>query len=173
MLYLIFLLSLVNALPILPRLYQPSSGQFSLIAHHQGAQFQYHLVKYDDDDLKLNADEEAFFGRIKANNGYVLNIPGATNGTDEQPSPVNVLVDESNKLTIAPTPVEGLTGFGIEDSLLTYQNVSTFVACPDENFRGEYSIYWNTDCPNQAQGYSIELLVQSDATVNYNPDTNQ
>ncbi|CUM67587.1 uncharacterized protein PRCAT00005287001 [Priceomyces carsonii] len=169
----------VAAHPVSKRLYQPTSPMFSLIAEHDGAVFQAHLVKFDGTDLKLVADEAAFFGRIKANNGYVLNIPSADNSTNSTnsgvpPSTTNVLIDDHDKLT---TTVGAATEhFGIEKSLLTYKNSTSFVACGDQSYRGEYSVYFkpgsNFTCPFNSTGYDINLRVQVDATVNYNPNVN-
>lgn len=160
------------------RLFAPTSPVFSLIAHHKGAVFQYHLVKYDDDQLLLNADETAFFGRIKAQNGYVLNIPDYTNSTSNStsqvpPSATNIEVDDHNQLVIAKRPIDGSPHFGISDSKLTFHNSSSFLACPDLSYRSEYRIYWNIpDCPNNSTGYDIDLIVQIDGHINYDESTN-
>lgn len=172
----------VCALTLPKRFYQPTSPMFSMIALHNGSVFQYNLVKYDGTDLLLHADDKAFFGRIKANNGYVLNIPGAsgssnnTNSTTVPPSNVNVRVDKHNKLTTTTATNKSSTHFGVRKSLLTYKNSTNFKACPLRTYRGEYEIYTNhhnnTRCPFNATGYDISLLVQIDATLNYDSSTN-
>lgn len=173
----------VCALALPKRFYQPTSPMFSMIALHNGSVFQYNLVKYDGTDLLLHADDKAFFGRIKANNGYVLNIPGATGNSNNTnstssvpPSNVNVRVDKNNKLTTTTRANQSTTHFGVRRSLLTYKNSTHFKACPLTNYRGEYEIYANnlnkTRCPRNATGYDISLLVQIDATLNYDSSTN-
>lgn len=173
---LLFLLLLTSAQPLWRRFFQPSSPMFSVIAHHKGAVFQYHLLKTDGHDLLLNADETAAFGRIRATQGYILNLPG-TNSLQPVPENKNVHVDpETYKLSVVDNLVNATQGFGIEHQKLTFRNSSGFLACPDDGYRGEYHLYWGnynfTSCPNNAQGYDVELLVQVDATVNYNPQTN-
>jgi hypothetical protein len=195
-------LNFVAAYPVEKRFYQPSSPVFSLIAHHQGAVFQYHLVKFDGHDLTLADDVLAFFGRIKANNGYVLNIPkgvnydlnsniasnyiNATNYTNATsytnatnstilPSPQNVYIDKNNKLTTTKNNTS-TEHFGISHSLLTYKNSTKFLACPTFSYRRNYDVYFNDGakkCPRNATGYDITLMVQVDATVNYTPETNK
>lgn len=164
--------------PISEALYQPSSAMFSLIALHNGAQFQSNLVKFDGSELKLVADDKAFFGRIKANNGYVLNIPspGQGNTTTLQPSNTNVKVDNDYRMTTTTVGGDASEDFGLENSLLIYQGSNQFLACPDDNYRGEYSVYFNHDnntaCPFDAIGYNITLLAQMDSTINYSNETN-
>ncbi|KAK6459449.1 uncharacterized protein RJT20DRAFT_16367 [Scheffersomyces xylosifermentans] len=162
------------AIPLSKRIYQPTSPIFSLIATHNGSQFQANLVKFDGVDLKLRADAPAFFGRIKGNEGYVLNIPEAT---DPKPSSVGVIVDENLRLTSNINSKEEASGyFGINESLLTFQNSSTFLACPSGGYRGEYDIYFfngTNVCPEFGPGFNVTLLVQVSATVNYNPSTNK
>lgn len=179
--YLCVLLSAVSALPINKRLYKPSSPVFSVIAHHEGAVFQYHLLKWDGHDLVLNTDEAAFFGRIKANNDYILNLPGSNksaNATQIEPKTTNVYINpETYQLSTTESPVNATSGFGISHQKLTYKNSTEFLACPANSFRGEYYVYWGnnnkTECPSQDRGYPIELIVQSDDAINYNPETNK
>lgn len=179
--YLLVLLTAVSALPINKRLYKPSSPVFSIIAHHESAVFQYYLLKWDGQDLVLNTDEAAFFGRIKANNDYVLNLPGsekADNATQIAPKTTNVYVNPKTfQLSTTEAPVNASTGFGITDQKLTYQNSTGFLACPANTYRGEYYVHWGnhnkTECPNQDRGYAVELIVQSDDAINYNPETNK
>lgn len=162
------------------RFYQPTSPVFSLIAHHEGAVFQYNLVKFDGTDLLLNADETAFFGRIRASTGYVLNIPYGTNSSRNVsiPSLINVHVDPKTGL-LGSTKIANasLTHFGISHSLLSYKNSTSFLACPDMSYRGQYRVYWKgqniTSCPRNVTGYDINLLVQIDATINYDTQTNR
>lgn len=162
------------------RLYRPSSPVFSLIAHHEGAVFQYHLLKYNGKELLLNADEQAFFGRVRASEGYVLNLPGSVksgNATQLIANTTNVHVDpKTYQLTIAPNAANATHGFGISKQKLTFRNSTEFLACPSNSYRGEYRVYWGnhnkTACPNKARGYNIELIVQTDAAINYNPSTN-
>lgn len=177
------LLSAVLALPIDKRLYQPSSPVFSVIAHHEGAVFQYHLLKFDGQDLVLNTDEKAFFGRVQGSHNYTLNLPGSEKGdnaTQTAPDTINVVVDpKSQRLTTTKLPINATTGFGIEHQKLTYKNESAFLACPSPGYRGEYYVYFGnhnkTECPPESfsRGYTVELIVESDSTVNYNPDTNK
>lgn len=179
--YFVFLISAVSALPISKRLYRPSSPMFSVIAHHEGAVFQYHLLKWDGKDLVLNADEAAFFGRIKADNDYILNLPGSNksaNGTQISPHTTSVFVNSTTyQLTTTSSQLNASTGFGIDHQKLTYKNSTGFLACPSNSYRGQYSVHWGnhnkTECPNKARGYSIELIVQTDSTINYNPLTNK
>ncbi|KAM3124406.1 hypothetical protein CJJ07_002060 [Candidozyma auris] len=178
--FFFFVLS-VTALPINKRLYKPSSPVFSVIAHHEGAVFQYHLLKWDGEDLVLNADEKAFFGRIKASNNYILNLPGSNksaNATQIEPKTTSVIVDpDTFQLSTTKSAVNASSGFGIDHQKLTYKNSSQFLACPANTYRGEYYVHWGnhnrTECPNQARGYQIELIVQSDDAINYNPETNK
>lgn len=176
-------ISVVSGMPIFKRLYQPSSPVFSVIAHHEGAVFQYHLLKWDGEDLVLNADEKAFFGRVQAQNDYILNLPGSKksdNATQSIPHTTSVVVDpETFKLSTTESPVNASHGFGIEKQKLTYQNSTGFLACPSPGYRGEYYVYFGnnnkTECPPESfsKGYPIELIVESDSTVNYNPKTNK
>lgn len=179
------LLCTVQAAPISKRFYRPSSEVFSVIAHHEGAVFQYNLLKWDGEDLVLNADEQAFFGRVRASQGYVLNLPitsslsNSTKNKTAQTSAesVNVHVDPvSYKLSTTKLALNSTHGFGISQQKLTYKNSTEFLACPEYGFRGEYLVYWGnhnkTVCPNKAQGYQIELIVQTDAYVDYNPTSN-
>ncbi|CAK7893651.1 hypothetical protein CAAN1_08S00496 [[Candida] anglica] len=177
----LFLSATALAAP-LKRFYQPSSPVFSLIAVHNGAQFQYNLVKFDGHELLLGADDKAFFGRIRANGGYILNIPKANasaNATDS-PSSDSVYVDKFNRLVSTSAPSNASQHFGIEKSLLSYQNSTKFLACPEVGYRGEYGVYFQGEnknstsiCPRNSTGYEITLLVQVDATVNYTPETNK
>lgn len=174
------LMSTISAFPLWKRLYRPSSSVFSIIAHHQGKVFQYHLLKWDGTDLVLDADEQAFFGRVRASEGYILNLPGSnkTNGaTQATAATTNVYVHpQTFKLSTTQAALNSSTGFGIHSQKLTYNNSPAFLACPGNSYRGEYYVYWGnhnrTICPNNARGYTIELIVQTDATINYNPETN-
>lgn len=176
----IVLISTILAVPITKRLYRPSSPVFSIIAHHEGAVFQYHLLKWDGKDLVLNADEQAFFGRVRASEGYILNLPGSNhsaNATQSVARTTNVHVDPKTfKLTTTNSSLNSTHGFGIDKQKLTYKNSSAFLACPGNSYRGEYYLYWGnhnkTTCPNKARGYTVDLIVQTDATVNYTPETN-
>lgn len=167
------------AVPV-KRLYRPSSAVFSVIAHHEGAVFQYNLLKYNGKELVLNADEKAFFGRVRASQGYVLNLPGSDksdNSTQQVANNTNVHVDpKTYQLTTTIGSRNATHGFGITNQKLTYRNSTGFLACPDNSYRGEYLVYWGnnnrTACPNKARGYNIELIVETDATINYNPSTN-
>lgn len=167
------------AVPV-KRLYRPSSAVFSVIAHHEGAVFQYNLLKYNGKELVLNADEKAFFGRVRASEGYVLNLPGSVksnNTTQLLSNNTNVHIDaKTYQLTTTESASNATHGFGIVDQKLTYSNSSGFLACPSNSYRGEYLVYWGnnnkTSCPNKARGYTIELIVETDATINYNPSTN-
>ncbi|QBM87169.1 hypothetical protein METSCH_B03680 [Metschnikowia aff. pulcherrima] len=178
---LFLLLSTAYAVPIYKRLYRPSSEVFSVIAHHEGGVFQYHLLMWDGEDLLLNADTKAFFGRVRASQGYILNLPingTLMNGTQEAAGTANVHVDPlTYKLTTTPNANNATHGFGIHDSKLTYQNSSSFLACPDLSYQGQYHVYWGnnnqTQCPFGARGYTVDLLVQIDAYTNYNPSSNQ
>ncbi|QEL58168.1 hypothetical protein SBP28_000176 [Candidozyma auris] len=160
--FFFFVLS-VTALPINKRLYKPSSPVFSVIAHHEGAVFQYHLLK------------------IKASNNYILNLPGSNksaNATQIEPKTTSVIVDpDTFQLSTTKSAVNASSGFGIDHQKLTYKNSSQFLACPANTYRGEYYVHWGnhnrTECPNQARGYQIELIVQSDDAINYNPETNK
>lgn len=177
--FLVFL-STINAFPLWKRLYRPSSPVFSIIAHHEGKVFQYHLLKWDGKDLVLNADEQAFFGRVRASEGYILNLPGSNKtagSTQTSPASTNVYVDPKTfKLSTTEKALNSSTGFGIQSQKLSYQNSTLFLACPGNTYRGEYYVYWGnnnqTVCPNMARGYTIDLIVQTDATINYNPETN-
>lgn len=182
--FALFIATLIDSAPVLQkRIFLPSSPVFSLIAHHKGAVFQYNLVKYDDDQLLLNADETAFFGRIKAHNGYVLNIPDFSNSTYNStvnsttkvppPSTTNIEVNKNHQLVIAKEAKDGSPHFGITNSKLTYHNSSSFLACPDHSYRSEYQIYWDLPrCPNNSSGYDIDLLVQINGHINYDEYTN-
>lgn len=177
---LLAIFAVVQAVPITKRLYRPSSQVFSVIAHHEGAVFQYNLLKWNGEDLVLNADEQAFFGRVRASEGYVLNLPGSLktdNATQGTANTTNVHVDpETYKLTTTNSAANSTHGFGITAQKLTYKNSTGFLACPDRSYRGEYSVYWgnnnSTRCPYNATGYNVELIVETDAYVNYNPSTN-
>lgn len=146
----LFLATFLEALPIdkSKRLYQPTSPIFTLIAQHKGEDFKYKLVKFDGKDLILNADESLFFGRIRANGGYTLNIPFGNNTSNytnppgvqnasnvssgnglQPPLSSSVFIDGANKLTVASNRSASF-GFGISNSLLTYQNSTSFLACP-------------------------------------------
>lgn len=176
---LILLLTTVLALPLSKRIYRPSSAVFSVIAHHKGAVFQYHLLKYDGKDLVLNADEKAFFGRVRASQGYILNLPvDITNGTQALAATTNVYVNPTTyKLSTTNSSSNSTTGFGIDRQKLTFNDSTGFLACPDLTYRGEYHVYWGnhnqTECPNKSRGYDIELIVQTDASISYNPSTNK
>lgn len=178
---LILLSSAVLALPMSKRIYKPSSGVFSVIAHHEGAVFQYHLLKYDGLDLVLNADELAFFGRVRASEGYILNLPGSDkteNSTQEVAYTTNVYVNPNTyKLSTTNSSSNSTHGFGIDSQKLSYKNSTAFLACPDQTYRGEYHVYWannnKTVCPYKARGYDIELIVQMDTSIDYNPTTNK
>ncbi|KAK6205205.1 uncharacterized protein RJT21DRAFT_80543 [Scheffersomyces amazonensis] len=171
-------LSLVISAPI-PVPSQPTSPIFSMIAFHDGAQFRYNLVYFDGVDLKLRSDTNAFFGRINGAENWALNMP-ISSTENEQPVNINVVVDEDGKLTSTNnTDVEASSGFAITNSLLTFENSSSFVACSDEGYLGEYGIYIadanetsECSCPNNITGYEIVLKVQLDSTVNYNPQSN-
>ncbi|SGZ57155.1 CIC11C00000005236 [Sungouiella intermedia] len=177
---LLIFVSTINAFPLWKRLYRPSSPVFSVIAHHEGKVFQYHLLKWDGTDLVLNTDEQAFFGRVRASEGYILNLPGSNktaNSTQGLADTTNVYVDpKTYKLSTTKSPLNSTTGFGIDAQKLTYKNSTEFLACPGNSYRGEYYVYWGnnnkTVCPNDARGYTIDLIVQTDATINYNPETN-
>lgn len=167
------------AVPV-KRLYRPSSAVFSVIAHHEGAVFQYNLLKYNGKELVLNADEKAFFGRVRASEGYVLNLPGSVksdNGTQLIANTTNVHVNPTTyQLTTTSGANNATHGFGITNQKLTFRNSTGFLACPENSYRGEYLVFWGnnnqTVCPNKARGYTIELIVETDATINYNPSTN-
>lgn len=178
--YFLVLVSTITAFPISKRLYRPSSPVFSIIAHHEGAVFQYHLLKWDGEDLLLNADEEAFFGRVRASLGYILNLPGSNHSAGANQliaNTVNVHVDpRTNKLTTTNSSANSTHGFGITEQKLTYKNSTEFLACPGRSYRGEYYLYWGnhnkTVCPFKSRGYTVELIVQMDSTINYSPETN-
>lgn len=163
------LMSTISAFPLWKRLYRPSSPVFSIIAHPQGKVFQYHLLKWDGTDLVLNTDEEAFFGRVRASEGYILNFPGSskTNGaTQATGATTNVYVHpQTFKLSTTQAALNSSTGFGIHSQKLTYQNSTAFLACPGNSYREEYYVYWGnhnkTICPNNARGYTIDLIVQT------------
>lgn len=167
-------------LPLFKRLYSPNSPVFSVIAHHEGAVFQYNLLKWDGKDLVLNADEQAFFGRVRASEGYILNLPGSnktTNGTQDIANTVNVHVDpKTNKLSTTRNAQNSTQGFGIVQQKLSYKNSTEFLACPDGSYRDVYHVYWanggNTTCPGRANGFTIDLIVQIDAAITYTPQTN-
>lgn len=173
----------VQAIPLptfFKRFYSPSSATFSVIAHHEGAVFQYNLLKWDGQDLVLNADEQAFFGRVRASEGYILNLPGSnkTAGASQGvANTVNVHVDpNTNKLSTTTQASDSTTGFGIIDQRLSYRNSTEFLACPDQSYRDVYHVYWannnTTVCPSGLFGYTIDLIVQTDAHITYTPETN-
>lgn len=169
----------INCLSV-KRFFAPSSPMFSLIAHHKGEEFQYNLVKFNGSDIVLGGDEQAFFGRIKANNGYTLNLPLANGTNTTYPSNRTVYVDKTYKLTTTALQNQSSEHFGLNNSLLTYQNSSKFMACPNPMEKGQYEIYANTKaknitCPSNSTGFEIALLVQLqvDAGINYNPSTNK
>lgn len=174
----VFLLILqINCLSV-KRFFQPTSPVFSLIAHHEGKKFQYNLVKFNGTDLVLGADKQAFFGRIKGNHGYVLNLPMANGTNTTFPSTRNVYVKDDYSLGTTMKPNISSEHFGIVNSLLTYKNSSRFVACPDQSTKGQFEIYANTKtknitCPSKSRGFDIRLLVQLDAHINYNPKSNK
>lgn len=179
----LYVICLAQAVPLpsfFKRLYSPSSPVFSVIAHHQGAVFQYNLLKWDGKDLVLNADEQAFFGRVRASEGYILNLPGSNktaNATQGIANTYNVHVNpKTNKLSTTLEAANSTQGFGIIQQKLSYKNSTEFLACPDGSYRDVYHVYWGnnnkTVCPRRANGYNIELIVQVDATVNYTPQTN-
>lgn len=181
----VVLLACVLAAPLKKRFYSPSSPVFSVIAHHKGRVFSYNLLKFDGEDLLLNADEEAFFGRVRAAQGYILNLPlvnTTTNRTSiddklSTPGTINVRVDpKTHKLTTTRKANESSHGFGISKQKLTYHNLTEFLACPTASYRGEYELYWGgrnvTHCPNNSTGYIVELITQTDATIDYTPETN-
>lgn len=174
----------VFAAPLEKRIYQPTSAVLSLIAHHKGAVFQYNLVKYDGSELVLDADDAAFFGRIKGSNGYTLNLPKAyansSSNSSELAATTSVVVNNNSQLVTAETAANATTEFGIENSLLTYKGSNKFVACPDGSYRKQYGIYFlgnatnsTSVCPGKALGYEIQLMTQVDATLNYTPETNK
>lgn len=180
---LFFLCFNAQAIPLpnlFKRLYSPNSPTFSVIAHHEGAVFQYNLLKWDGKDLVLNADEQAFFGRVRASEGYILNLPGSNKtagATQSQANTVNVHVDpKTYKLSTTSQAANSTTGFGIIEQKLSYQNSTAFLACPDGSYRDEYHVYWSNNnqtlCPGMFNGYTIELIVQTDAAVTYTPQTN-
>lgn len=162
------------------RFFQSTSPTFSLIAYHNGSVFQYNLVKYDGTDLVLHQDDKAFFGRIRAHEGYILNLPAANASNNSSksylPSTVNVRVDNTSRLTTTSESNLSSEHFGISHSLLTYHNSTRFLACPSNSYTGGYHIYFkgkrNLTCPTNSTGYDIALLVQVDATTEYNPETN-
>ncbi|CAH2351004.1 hypothetical protein CLIB1423_02S10088 [[Candida] railenensis] len=178
----------VLAAPLDKRIYQPTSAVFSLIAHHKGAIFQYNLVKFDGTELVLDADDAAFFGRIKGSTGYTLNLPKAnvnsssnsTSNSTALASTTSVIVNSKNQLITSKTGVNASEDFGVEKSLLTYKGSNKFVACPDRSYKQQYGIFFqgnvtnsSTICPNNATGYEIQLMIQVDATLNYSPETNK
>lgn len=177
----IVLLCTAQALPLSKRFYSPSSPVFSVIAHHEGGVFQYNLLKWNGEDLLLNADEKAFFGRVRASQGYVLNLPidgTLLNGTQEAAGTANVHVDpQTHKLTTTLDANSASHDFAINDSKLSYKNSTEFLACPDLSYQGQYHVYWGnynqTLCPRNVRGYSVELLVQVDAYTNYTPESNK
>lgn len=176
----------VVAAPVDKRFYQPTSPVFSLIAHHNGSVFQYNLVKFDGTELVLDADDKAFFGRIRANNGYILNLPKAVqtnslyNASSDQASTTSVIVNKHNQLVTTESPTNASQNFGVSHSLLTYKGSNKFVACPILLYKQSYGIFFQGNvtnssfiCPQNATGYPINLMVQIDATLNFNPDTNK
>ncbi|GEQ69488.1 hypothetical protein JCM33374_g3160 [Metschnikowia sp. JCM 33374] len=170
------LLNTAHGFPLFKRFFRPSSEVFSVIAHHNGGVFKYHLLKWNGEALMLNADEEAFFGRVRASQGYVLNLP--MTGTTGMAGTINVQVDNTtNQLITTPSANNASHGFGIFNSRLAYQNSTEFLACPDLSYRGQYSVYFGnfnkTKCPSNARGYTIELIVQTNAYSNYNPSSNR
>lgn len=171
----IFFILPINGLSIRKRFYEESSPTFSLIAYHNGTEFLYNLVKFDGEDLVLDVNDKAFFGKIRADKGYILNLPlaNSTNST-VYPSSTDVYVDKNYKLTTTNSSSNSTEHFGIANSLLTYKNSTKFLACPDSAM--QYSIYsdvGNTTCPHKnGTSYPINLLVQIAANINYNPNTN-
>lgn len=159
------------------RFFLPTSPVFSLIAVRNGTRLQSSLVKFNGSDLILDNDDKAFFGRIKALNGYVLNIPfanGTTNVT--YPSTRNVHVGRDMLLSSTNRPLNSTGEFGILNSLLTYKNSTQFLVCsePETNHYALYARHGNTTCPSTGNsGYIINLLVQVAAHVNYNPESNR
>lgn len=176
----IFMLILeINCLSV-KRFFAPSSPMFSLIAHHKGENFQYNLVRFNGSELVLGADELAFFGRIKANNGYTLNLPLANGTNTTYPSNKTVYVDKNYRLTTTSLMNQSSEHFGINNSLLTYQNSSKFLACPDFKAIGQYELYASTKvknvtCPYNLTGFEVDLLIQiqADVGLNYNPTSNK
>lgn len=136
---LIVLINIATALPAVRRFYQPTSPVFSLIAYHKGKEFQYNIVKYNGLNLELARDEPAFYGRVKASNGYTLNIPtvgydpydnsSVTPILSNYPFPdANVYVSPEGRLTTKSS--NSSSSFGILLSRLTYNNSTQFIACP-------------------------------------------
>ncbi|GEQ68409.1 hypothetical protein JCM33374_g2077 [Metschnikowia sp. JCM 33374] len=100
------------------------------------------------------------------------------NGTSGLAGTINVQVENNtNKLITTPSANNASHGFGILNSRLAYQNSTGFLACPDLSYQGQYSVYFGnfnkTTCPSNSRGYTIELIVQTNAYSNYNPSTNQ
>ncbi|CAN3484686.1 hypothetical protein DICA0_F14290 [Diutina catenulata] len=177
---LAFLLALAQAVPLYKRLYQPTSPMVSLIAKGVDNDLNHELVKFDGENLRLLTADDAFFGRIKASVGYVLNIPGNSTSI---PSTQNVHITDDGQLSSTGSGKDSAPEFGIKKSLLNIKDSEKFLACPnldkDDKWDSEkwheyeYSLYQgDKKCPGDAKGLEVNLQVQLDSTVNYNSETN-
>lgn len=174
--FFVFITAILAA-PLDKRLYQPTSPVFSLIAHHNGSVFTDNLVKVDSAGLSLLSDNKAFYGRIMASNGYILNLP-QDSSNQLVAATTAVYVDKHNQLVTTDSPVNASSSFGIKHSLLTYKESNQFIACPSFSFMEDYGIFFKGNattfvCPGNSSGYDIQLMVQVDATVNYDQESNK
>ncbi|CAK9436078.1 uncharacterized protein LODBEIA_P06360 [Lodderomyces beijingensis] len=177
----------VAAAPTEKRYFSPSSPVFSLIAIHKGEKFHANLVKFNGTAIKLGSDDKALFGTIEASNGYILNLP-FTNSSN-QTSEVSVAV--SNRTLLLSTTSEKTSAsehFGINNGWLTFQNTTSFLACPEivatnltrngtaSNVTADYDLFYNplnkTKCANNLTGYDVQLSVQVSTPFSFSPETN-
>lgn len=95
---------------------------------------QYNFLKWDDDDLELNADEQAFCGKVRASEGHVLNFPGnnkTANTFQEQPATSNLNINpDTCKLRTTFLSGNSTTCFGIAEQKLSYKNSTEFLVRP-------------------------------------------
>lgn len=176
---LFILVQAVLAAPLARRDGLTTSPMFTLVAFHRGKEFQYNMVKYNGTNLELARDEPAFFGHIEADSGYTLTIPEISLGPATAPlmtvmdlidypsEEANVTVASDGKLVT--NAGEASSHFGIENSLLTYKNSSSFMACPVwtaknatwglHNWTGHHNASWASDHKN------ISAIWNKNATI--------
>lgn len=174
----VYLVALVQAVPLYKRLYQQSSPIVSLIAEgsDENSKLKDELVKFDGELLKVLSDDEAFFGRVKALVGYVLNIPGQGG---QAPLLTNVAVKDG-QLKAASSANDSAEEFGVEKSKLVFKGSNKFKLCPegdDEWLEDKWHLFTylvytgDAKCP-KGDGIAVYLRTQVDATVNYTSDSN-
>lgn len=180
----------VLAAPLARRDFETTSPMFTLVAFHRGREFQYNMVKYNGTHLELARDEPAFFGHIEADSGYTLTIPQMSLGPNTAPlmnvidlieysyEEANVTVASDGKLVTKAG--EASSHFGIENSLLTYKNSSSFMACPVwtaknstwglHNWTGHHNSSWAKEHKNVSAIWNQNASVSdswSNATMVY------